>query len=1203
MKILKVSLCNIHSLKGKHEIDFANGLLGSVGLYAITGNTGAGKSTILDAITLALYGQTNRHGNKSLDQEIITRNEKEAYSEVTFEVHNQQYFAEWKVSFKRNNKINDSKIRLSKIIENDKQLLTDKKTESKNKIEELIGLSFHQFTKSVLLAQNNFSAFLKAKPGERAEMLSKITGTEIYEYISKAVFEKTKALEDTLTASKSLLNNNLLTEEEVAILKETVETKSAQTADIATALTKIIAELKWYDDLDKTEVEYTKHRQELTAIEKIIQEQKDDYNKLEKYNKAKLLEKDLIAFENADSQYNATKEKLLKVENEIVLANTLLKELVLDLETKYSQQTIAKEELDTSLPLVEKAKEKLQDQMSQEKLIAELDKEMEVKKDQLEEKQSQNIRLVAEKEILANLISNLEIEVAAHKKYEHWVEDKKAVGIIYKEIEKLEKENATINSDTLEQDIALYRNKINKNIEDITNLTSKLATEEPKYNSLVQERNKLKSATILTTEKEIAQAKLSQWNLLQNELSKLAEIEAKLTPCKQRITELLCQEKLANEKLRSQNKHIEALVENLMLQKTIASLEEHRTNLKDGEACPLCGAKEHPYAVEKLDLKPSEAEQRLADEKTNLEKINKEINTIAKEKIQLEGTVKSYEENVQNAEIEIKKSLAFLQIPEPPAQEQLIKNAQNLKQLIDSYSHDLTRSTALTADIEKSALDIQLQKDGLQKLEIAKLETENQLKSWQQTANSNEQLLAKNNASIVAKYEEFQSIINNYDEKITTNEIAKFIEIGKKLTAKHDKWKMANEELIAQKEKERTIDTDIKNLAFALNLIEKEHLQLLEKQNTENNLRIETKATIALLTANFKLKNPREEEDRLRENVTTISKIINEANNKKAGYEASIAENLKVKEELWKAKIIEEASVANNALKLKKLLQENEFESINSLKNDLQLLNHAIIAANKVKNENDRISLKSLRDASSDKLLSLQKLQLTSLSVELLEAQKIELTTKNQELNQQIGGAKEQLNNNEKEIAANQNLLAKIENQEQICSQWKQLNQLIGSSDGDRFKKFAQDFTLSLLVQYANRHLAVMYNRYELHKDDLAAEMELQIKDKHFFEQIRTINSLSGGETFLVSLALALGLSDLASKNTKIRSLFIDEGFGSLDPESLNNALDALELLQQTDDRQIGIISHVEELKKRIHTQIKVTKTSAEYSKIEVCDS
>jgi exonuclease SbcC len=129
-----------------------------------------------------------------------------------------------------------------------------------------------------------------------------------------------------------------------------------------------------------------------------------------------------------------------------------------------------------------------------------------------------------------------------------------------------------------------------------------------------------------------------------------------------------------------------------------------------------------------------------------------------------------------------------------------------------------------------------------------------------------------------------------------------------------------------------------------------------------------------------------------------------------------------------------------------------------------------------------------------------------------------------------------------------------------------------------------------------------MFNRYELYKAENSTEMELQIKDKNFFDDIRNINSLSGGETFLVSLALALGLSDLASKKTKIRSLFIDEGFGTLDPENLNNALDALELLRQTEDRQIGIISHVEELKKRIHTQVQVIKISSEFSKILIID-
>ena len=268
----------------------------------------------------------------------------------------------------------------------------------------------------------------------------------------------------------------------------------------------------------------------------------------------------------------------------------------------------------------------------------------------------------------------------------------------------------------------------------------------------------------------------------------------------------------------------------------------------------------------------------------------------------------------------------------------------------------------------------------------------------------------------------------------------------------------------------------------------------------------------------------------------------------------------------------------------------------------LQLENSALLVAQKQDFDNKKQQLEGALKASELQEKTLLSEPATTEQEADLFAQKNNLEKDTTVINQEIGQLREQIDNDKKIKNANQEIVATIETKNATFLKWDLLNKTIGSSDGKSFKKFAQDFTLSLLVQHANKHLETMFNRYELFKDDHSDEMELQIKDKHFFGEIRNINSLSGGETFLVSLSLALGLSDLASKNTKIRSLFIDEGFGSLDPENLNNALDALEMLRQNDDRQIGIISHVEELKKRITTQIQVTKYSSEYSSIAIVD-
>ena len=156
-----------------------------------------------------------------------------------------------------------------------------------------------------------------------------------------------------------------------------------------------------------------------------------------------------------------------------------------------------------------------------------------------------------------------------------------------------------------------------------------------------------------------------------------------------------------------------------------------------------------------------------------------------------------------------------------------------------------------------------------------------------------------------------------------------------------------------------------------------------------------------------------------------------------------------------------------------------------------------------------------------------------------------------------------------------------------VAERWAKLNKLIGSADGAKFKVIAQSYTLNLLLLHANQHLSYLSKRYKLQQvpDTLA----LQVIDCDMCDEIRTVYSLSGGESFLISLALALGLSSLSSNNLKVESLFIDEGFGSLDAESLRTAMEALEQLQMQ-GRKIGVISHVQEMSERISVQVQVHK-------------
>jgi exonuclease SbcC len=194
-------------------------------------------------------------------------------------------------------------------------------------------------------------------------------------------------------------------------------------------------------------------------------------------------------------------------------------------------------------------------------------------------------------------------------------------------------------------------------------------------------------------------------------------------------------------------------------------------------------------------------------------------------------------------------------------------------------------------------------------------------------------------------------------------------------------------------------------------------------------------------------------------------------------------------------------------------------------------------------------------------------------------------------LQETIAGLKQQLMNNKTAMASIQDKQATISARKKECARWDKLHALIGSADGKKFRNFAQGLTFELMVSHANHQLEKMTDRYLLMRDT-TLPLALNVVDNYQAGEIRSTKNLSGGESFIVSLTLALGLSKMASRKVRIDSLFLDEGFGTLDEDALETALETLSGLHQ-EGKLIGIISHVGALKERIQTQISVTPLSA----------
>ena len=279
-----------------------------------------------------------------------------------------------------------------------------------------------------------------------------------------------------------------------------------------------------------------------------------------------------------------------------------------------------------------------------------------------------------------------------------------------------------------------------------------------------------------------------------------------------------------------------------------------------------------------------------------------------------------------------------------------------------------------------------------------------------------------------------------------------------------------------------------------------------------------------------------------------------------------------------------DSSFADEAAFKAALLSEAELSALQQLQQRLQ---------------QTEVAAKRLLADWQQRLQLIAQQQLSVLSASELSSALQQQEMQVQQMTEQLGQLQQQLNSDAQRRDSQQQLLQDIAGKQQQYEHWQRLNSLIGSADGARYRRFAQGLTLQQLIVLANRQLALLHNRYQLarHAD---AELELVVLDTWQADSLRDTKTLSGGESFLVSLALALALSDLVSSKTRIDSLFLDEGFGTLDADTLDSALSALDNLNAS-GKMIGIISHVEALKERIALQIKVEKQQGlGYSQIRV---
>ncbi|MGM0600710.1 MAG: AAA family ATPase, partial [Candidatus Rifleibacteriota bacterium] len=321
MKILSLHFKNLNSLYGEWEVDFSNSEIASEGIFAITGPTGAGKTTIMDAICLALYGLTPRLGNiTASSNEIMSRNTGECFAEVTFSTQAGKYRCSW--SQHRAYKKPDGNLRDAKHEIADAEtgkLLETKKSLVPNVVKDKTGMDFDQFTRSMMLAQGSFARFLQSNADERAPILEQITGTEIYCRISIKVYERHKEEELKLNdLKKSTEGIEILSPDQLKELENENNNLQKQEKEISTLYREIEKQIKWCTDIEALKKEIVQLEQETDDIKVKFAEFKPDHKKLNLALQAAELESDYSVLNSLKQQQKADQQKLEKEKEKLV---------------------------------------------------------------------------------------------------------------------------------------------------------------------------------------------------------------------------------------------------------------------------------------------------------------------------------------------------------------------------------------------------------------------------------------------------------------------------------------------------------------------------------------------------------------------------------------------------------------------------------------------------------------------------------------------------------------------------------------------------------------------------------------------------------------------------------------------------------------------------------------------------------------------
>jgi len=1241
MKILAIRIKNLASLEGNTEINFTAEPLCSAGIFAITGATGAGKSTILDALCLALYGKTPRYlqaketgieikdvQGSTLSQgdvrSILRDGTADGFAEVDFKgIDAQNYRATWSVRRARNKvdgSMQSDSVTLKNITSNTE--IPGKKQETLNEITRLVGLNFEQFTRSVLLAQGDFTAFMKANRDEKSSLLEKLTGTHIYSEISKKIYEKYK-LEEVQLRDLYLRKEGIvtLTEEELKALSDDQDALEAQIKNLEKDIEKLTAEINWHEQLTKlqsghdeahkalqlateTKTATALRTQKLFVVEQT--QQTRTWADALKHTQQQLAEK-TISLTTLKQTIATLQEQRENLETRLKLAENRLSE---------KNKTLA-----DALPLLEQAK-KLNT------LLTEKKQQVEKLKEEAESASAANIQqqtiLAGKQEEFADLVT--QIKTITDWKTENTdrspiAENKDLILSKLKDAQKLLEIIESTSTELHQLQDKILTNETQKTQIEATLEKQLQSLEKIKKNYDVEAKELLltpvevinldKTETDLQVENTIkAQA---HWQLFYSALTELEILKQKQIQnqsdykTKQEILQKLTQQ-LPIEKAQKDTTY------QLLQQARLASaenVETLRSALIDDEPCPVCGSLSHPYVVHNPQLE--NVLQQL--EKSYLEKEQSYLASHSQHTA-LEQESSTLQQTIQRQSEDINSKKTALETKKQSWEQ--FERAKESHAVADEKKADWIEEKLQSLKTKQADLltQVQAHTDKKQQLEAAKTQIEQLKEISDSLANKIKDI--KSNLSV---YKEQQSSQTKERDKATSDlsEIENILSpyfiasdwmenwkstpvaFVERIDIFAKKWKENTEKLEQYTRQKAAIEATLKEFenqikTLSLEVSKKQdaylaqqsiHLDLTRQRNAifEGQLTEEIEAQLKQVQT-----EAQQQLEKLKENQHQLSIDYTKAHTQKEELVATLtvleteAQTVSQKMQNWLSNYNQTNNQSLSIETLHELLALSN-DWINTERSALQTIEEEVAKATTILAERKKAFDSHKQNCLSERPLE-ELIALNTVAKSDVEQKKHKKGENSFRLQQDAA--------NKYKIG---DLLKKITEQSASTENWSKLNEIIGSADGKKFRQIAQEYTLDVLLGYANIHLQALTSRYKIER--IPASLGLQVVDQDMGDEVRTVYSLSGGESFLVSLALALGLASLSSSRMKVESLFIDEGFGSLDPTTLNIAMDALERLHNQ-GRKVGVISHVQEMTERIPVQIKVSKMQSGKSMVEV---